>query len=600
MKISTIEIENYKSIKNNETLYLSDGVTTIIGKNESGKSNVLDLIGHINLNLPTNIEHFKKPNTKCVNKNTLITFKFELNDKQKSCLNVESETSIIRFDTAEPTFQASIVEGFQKEYFNKDNYTSRIQRLYEIVEKYISSNNQAIKSKLQMYISLVEKLNTIHGVNWKNNILETEKRSNLINDEKVKEEFKSILTYISEYIEILYYEFPTIVYYKEQELKSEYKFVRDDFKDLKTKHGKPLIDFLKAVRFDEEKFSDLIFSTSDDVKRDLKDELEENLDKYINNKFNEFYKQDKVKLTVDINSNRISFFVKSSKANINLSERSNGLKWYMNLFISITANDDNNSKKMLLIIDEPGVYLHVDAQRELRKLLYDLSKKHQILYSTHSPFMIDDQRITDIRVTQKEDSGITNIINNIFSDDIAETSKLETLSPLLNSLGISHPYMFGISNLKINVITEGIVDAIYLRALARLLGEERFVFIPSVGARNIHLIVRILWGWNLKCIALFDNDNEGRSAERNLKKDMEDVQCHLLSSDNQSGDIEIENLISNSDLERMEINKDKLISEKRYSAIKITEFMHKNFSTVSDETKENFIMLFSALGSKFE
>lgn len=600
MKISTIEIKNYKSIKNSEKLYLSHGVTTVIGKNESGKSNILDVIGHVSFNSAINIKHIQKPNTKCFDKDTLVTFKFELNDKQKSYLNVTNNISIIQFDTSKSKFQARIVEGFQQEYFNKENYTLRLQRLYEIAEEYIDGNNQTVKNKIKEYISLLESLSTIHGVNWETNIIEMEKRSNFINDEKVKEEFKSTLTYISEYIEILYYEFPTIVYYKEQELKSEYKFVQDDFKDLKTKHGKPLIHFLKAVRFDEKKFNDLIFSTSDDFKRDLKDELEENLDKYINNKFNEFYKQDNVKLTVDVNGNRISFFVKSSKANINLSERSNGLKWYMNLFISITANNDNDSKKMLLIIDEPGVYLHVDAQRELRKLLYDLSKKHQILYSTHSPFMIDDQRITDIRVTQKEDSGITNIINNIFSDDIAETSKLETLSPLLNSLGISHPYMFGISDLKINVITEGIVDAIYLRALARLLGEERFVFIPSVGARNIHLLVRILWGWNLEFIALFDNDNEGRSTERDLKKDMEDIQCHLLSSDNQSGDIEIENLISNSDLEIIGINKDKLVTEKRYSAIKITEFMYENFSTVSDETKENFIMLFSALGSKFE
>lgn len=600
MKVSTIEIENYKSIKNSEKLYLSDGVTTIIGKNESGKSNVLDVIGHISFNSTTNIKNIQKPNTKSFEKDTLVTFKFELSDKQKSCLNVMNDTSIIQFNTSEPTFRASIVEGFQQEYFNKDNYTSRLQRLYEIVKEYIDGNNQAIKNKIKEYISLLEKLSTMHGVNWENNILEIRKGSNLINDEKVKEEFKSILTYISEHIEILYYEFPTIVYYKEQELKSEYKFVRDDFKDLKTKHGKSLIDFLKAVRFEEKKFKDLIFSPSDDVKRDLKDELEENLDKYINNKFNEFYKQDKVKLTVDVNGNKISFFVKNSKVNINLSERSNGLKWYMNLFISIMANDDNNSKKMLLIIDEPGVYLHVDAQRELRKLLYDLSLQHQILYSTHSPFMIDDQRITDIRVTQKEESGITNIINNIFSDGIKETSKLETLSPLLNSLGISHPYMFGISDLKINVITEGIVDAIYLRALANLLGEERFVFIPSVGARNIHLLVRILWGWNLKFIALFDNDNEGRNAEKNLQKDMEGVKCHLLSSGNQSGDIEIENLISNSDLERMGIGKDKLVTEKRYSAIKITEFMYENFSTISDETKENFILLFSALGNKFE
>ena len=66
-------------------------------------------------------------------------------------------------------------------------------------------------------------------------------------------------------------------------------------------------------------------------------------------------------------------------------------------FIDILANDLKDSN-VIFLLDEPGVYLHVNAQRELLRLFYDLCKNdNQVVYSTHSPYMIDSNNIINIR-----------------------------------------------------------------------------------------------------------------------------------------------------------------------------------------------------------
>ena len=58
MFLHSIKISNYKSLGLNENvIYFDQHVTAIIGKNESGKSNILELLSKLNLinGLPYNV-----------------------------------------------------------------------------------------------------------------------------------------------------------------------------------------------------------------------------------------------------------------------------------------------------------------------------------------------------------------------------------------------------------------------------------------------------------------------------------------------------------------------------------------------------------------
>ena len=74
---------------------------------------------------------------------------------------------------------------------------------------------------------------------------------------------------------------------------------------------------------------------------------------------------------------------------MSFSERSNGLKRYFSLFIDTKAKIDNN-RPTLYLLDEPGVYLHVKAQKELLQYFNHLCNDgNQVVYTTHSLTIYD-------------------------------------------------------------------------------------------------------------------------------------------------------------------------------------------------------------------
>src|SRR5699024_4191372 len=97
-------------------------------------------------------------------------------------------------------------------------------------------------------------------------------------------------------------------------------------------------------------------------------------------------------------------------------------------------SENKERDKLLILLDEPGVFLHVNAQKELINLFHKLTQNgHQLLYTTHSPSMIDTDNISNIRVAEKIDND-TNIFNNSYNQVLSSSSEYETISPLLQAL----------------------------------------------------------------------------------------------------------------------------------------------------------------------
>ena len=141
----------------------------------------------------------------------------------------------------------------------------------------------------------------------------------------------------------------------------------------------------------------------------IKEKVKYNIQK----EFNYFYEEDEnVKIKVNFENNCLKIFIKTKEHTTYLDERSNGLKWFLNLFIDLAYGNLEN-KTIIYLLDEPGVYLHVNAQRELLVLLKNLCNKGgQVVYTTHSPYMIDTEDIINVRAIEKDENGVTHIFNN--------------------------------------------------------------------------------------------------------------------------------------------------------------------------------------------
>jgi len=86
--------------------------------------------------------------------------------------------------------------------------------------------------------------------------------------------------------------------------------------------------------------------------------------------------------------------------------RSLGFRWYLSFYVNfITQTFEAKANEYIFLIDEPGIHLHPAGQKDLVKVLEDLSIKNQVLYTTHSPFMIDRKNPERVLLVQKDKDG---------------------------------------------------------------------------------------------------------------------------------------------------------------------------------------------------
>ncbi len=239
----------------------------------------------------------------------------------------------------------------------------------------------------------------------------------------------------------------------------------------------------------------------------------------LSKRFSSFYQKENISIVLLLENNYLDLLVDNANLPVAISERSNGLRWYLDLFVHLESQN-LLGKEVLLLIDEPGVYLHIDAQKKLLELFEDLSKKNQLIYTTHSPFMIDTDELGRIKLVESVD-GYTHILNKCHASELTETSKMETLSPIIKALGFSLKYNLGPKFDKLNLIVEGISDYYYLQGALTLCGikDEKIPFImPSIGVNNIHNIASILIGWGVDFKIITDYDIQAYKEILDLSK----------------------------------------------------------------------------------
>lgn len=298
-----------------------------------------------------------------------------------------------------------------------------------------------------------------------------------------------------------------------------------------------------------------------------------------------------------------------------LSERSNGLRWYLEIFIDAKFHDIDGHNTVYLL-DEPGTSLHVNAQREILRLFNDLADRgNQIVYTTHSPYMLnlEDNGMHRIRAVVKDKEGYSRIYKTPYDARIAPDSQGDTLAPIISALGMNLNDTFGPAKDKLNIVTEGMSDYIYLYTMARLIGIDfnRYAIIPAVGATNCVNICKILHGWGCKYIALFDYDKEGVESGGEYMRDKlmceygkqyfyvkEITNEEIAQKTYKTDSYMIEDLMIRFEIDRYYnengISKD--IGKTLTAKLMCTAIENRSF-TVGQECVDNFRMLFERIAS---
>ncbi len=204
----------------------------------------------------------------------------------------------------------------------------------------------------------------------------------------------------------------------------------------------------------------------------------------------------------------LEFWIKDEHERLYPKQRSRGVRWFLSFYLELKATSlQNNSGYNLLLIDEPGLSLHARAQEDVLKVFEDLKDNMQILYSTHSPNLVDVSKLYRVLAIQRADEYNDKSASLIFDSNSLGNASSDTLSPVYSLIGtrISDSNFLQERN---NIIVEDIHVFYYLSNIFKIFGgNEEIFFLPSNGISNIPILVNIMTGWNLHYIVLL-NDNE--------------------------------------------------------------------------------------------
>ncbi len=126
--------------------------------------------------------------------------------------------------------------------------------------------------------------------------------------------------------------------------------------------------------------------------------------------------------------------------------RSPGFLWYLSFYINFIATTNMaRANEFMFLLDEPGSHLHPSGQKDLSHLFEDLSQKNQLLFTTHSPFMINRTFPQRVRVVSKGPNGTT----------VDNEAYRENWKPLRQSIGLTVGDLFFFSNRSIMIDLPG-------------------------------------------------------------------------------------------------------------------------------------------------
>ena len=205
-----------------------------------------------------------------------------------------------------------------------------------------------------------------------------------------------------------------------------------------------------------------------------------------------------------------------------LNRRAEGFKWTFSFIVNFAAETQKAElKEAILLLDEPARNLHPTQQMGISDLLKNLAGSNQVLYATHSPFMIFDYTPGNLLVVELDrKKHLSKIFYDYWKADDA------TLTPIL--YGLSRGLVDSITNREVGfnsrplIIVETMSDTMYLNAFDKFLQDPNISMNPlnvvPAYSKNSVLPLSLFYnnhGYNT--FVLLDNDQESNQIAGQLK-----------------------------------------------------------------------------------
>lgn len=540
MKLKTVEITEFQSIRKSNPFQIGD-ITCLVGKNEAGKTAILQALYRLNPIIPSESSYDVTDDYPRID---VEDYQQDVESGKRNHAIVAKATFVLEQDDLSklqeefgPDVLGDHILTLSKGYNNNSTYISLIINEEAIIKSLVD------KAKLPS--ELVDE--TLKNSSIKSLVDSLKSIENDSNKEHIKR-LKPILDTIQQAGGITVYLYdtylkaavPKFLYFDEYyQLKGH-----ENIETLKTrvqqkhlqKSDYPLLGLIELARLNLNELTD--------PKRTewLINKLE-GAGNHLSKKILKYWSQNKhLQMKFDVRPARpgdpqgmtsgtnlwARVYDTKHMVKTPLGTRSRGLVW----FFSFLAWFDQQQRKpdpLILLLDEPGLFLHGKAQADLlRYIEQELKGKQQVIYTTHSPFMVDPKKFERVRVVQDRSMDSDEELapeqqgTKVLSDILEATE--DSLFPLQGALGYEiHQTLFVGPNC---LVVEGVSDLLYIQTMSGLLEEQgrkglspKWTITPVGGADKVPTFVALLGAQKgIKVATLIDIQKKDQQMIENLYK----------------------------------------------------------------------------------
>ncbi|MFZ5392286.1 MAG: ATP-dependent nuclease [Patescibacteria group bacterium] len=598
MKYTKFIVKKFKGIERLEldlTKYPVGKIFPLVGLNESGKTTILESLNFFQEDLSDGKKH-------------------EILHKKDSGSftgNIEVEAELLLDDGDNKII---------KDYLNSKSFKieNDIERI-TITKKYIFKNASFEKSESTWFWNPSLKVKTGTQRSYKGLYPE--------NEEVWKEltnEVKKIIPKILYFPDFLF-DFPTKIYLenietitseKEKEVQKEYKQIIDDI--LHTINSNYSInDFLTKLK-----------ALTDTAKQSAASQIKQEISSILNQKivapWQEIFQGPNKNIIIETGNDQTGYFIQlkvnEGTSHFLINERSLGFRWFFGfiLFTEFRKARADESGEYLFLFDEPASNLHESSQQKLLSLFENLIDKSKIIYSTHSPYLINPKYILNCFIVKdagRENSNDYDFRQNInaipYRQFVANYPDEEThFKPILDVLQFCATD-FDLAD-KI-VFFEGKFDYYTFKWILKTFFNDAcfdFKFYPGASVDKYENIFREYLAHNKKFVAIFDADGnettKGKGAKNryinNISQELEKQVFTLNDVDQNFDTFTTEKLFT--ETERLQIQQKSfpsytIFNKNHFNSAILELFISEESFTLSDETKENFKKILEFIKNKF-
>lgn len=156
------------------------------------------------------------------------------------------------------------------------------------------------------------------------------------------------------------------------------------------------------------------------------------------------------------------FWIKDGEEKLYPKQRSKGVRWFTSFYLHLKASSlSENNYGQVFLIDEPGGSLHARAQEDVLKVFEDIKEKVQIIYTTHSPYLVKLKTIYRLLAVQRADEEDDKSETLIFDMHKLGATSSDTLSPIYTLMGVDFSHQQVIKK-KGNILLEEISAYYYI------------------------------------------------------------------------------------------------------------------------------------------